>query len=198
MIPAVLTGAAAAVVAMLVMLRWLPHPRPGRWLLAGSAVAAGCAGAVMAGQASLWPLLGICLTAAAVSWHDGLTQRIPDTLTAVTGAVVIVAAVLAGGGLGEWGDALLAAAVLSGAYMLLALFASMGLGDVKYALPVGFSLGWSGWAAVWQATMLAFLIGVVYALIMMSRGRSKHTYVAFGPFMAIGGVLTGVLTGLLR
>ncbi len=193
-----LTGAAAAGVAVLAMLHWLPQPRPGRLLLAGSAVVTGCAAAIMVGQSGLWPLLGISLTAAAVSWHDGLTQRIPDTLTAVTGAVVIVAAILAGGGLQEWGDAVLASAVLAGGYLLLALFGSMGLGDVKYAIPLGFSLGWSSWAAVWQATLLTFLIGAIYAVIMMIRGRSIHTHVAFGPFLAIGGVLTGVLTGLTQ
>lgn len=191
-----LTGLAAAAASLLVMLHWLPTPRPKRLLLAGSAIAIGCAAAAMSGLPALWPLLGISLTAAAVAWHDGLTQRIPDTLTVLTIALVVLAAVVAGGALPEWSRATLAAAALAGGYLLLALFGSLGLGDVKYAIPLGFALGWHSWTAVWQATLLAFVIGALYAVAMIIRGRSRTSHMAFGPLMAGGGVLTGILATL--
>lgn len=190
-------GVAGAALGLLTLLLWLPTPRPALWALGGAAVVTGTAAAVMAPQRGLWPLLALTLTAAAVAWHDGLTQLIPDTLTAVTIAVVIIAAAIAGGPVGTWIQAALAAAALAAGYLLWALTGTLGLGDVKYALPLGFAFGWHSWAMVWQATMLGLLIGVAAGLVMLLRGHDRKAHMPFGPALASGAVLAGVLSALL-
>lgn len=193
----VIVGIGAAAVSMLALLVWLRPPRPPLWTLIGSAVLAGAAAAAMSPQRSLWPLVAIAVSAGAVAWHDGLTQRIPDTLTAATAAGVLMAAVFAGQPGDSWLRAALATLALGAGYLLAGLIGSMGPGDIKYALPLGFALGWHSWAMVWQATLLALLIGSVTAVVLLARGHGRGTHMPFGPSMAAGAVLGGVLVAFL-
>lgn len=192
-----MVGLGGTAASLLVLLVWLKPPRPPLWALGGSAVLAGAATAVMAPQSALWPLIAVALTAGAVAWHDGLTQRIPDTLTAVTAVCVLIAAVSAGGPGDSWLRATLASLVLGAGYLVAGLIGSMGPGDIKYALPLGFAFGWHGWAMVWQATVLGLLIGSLIAAVLLARGRGRDTHMPFGPSMAAGAVLGGVLVAVL-
>ena len=189
-------GIAAAALSWLALLAWLPRPRPVWWALGASAALTGAAVAVMASQRLLWPLLAVTLTAATVAWHDGLTHLIPDTLTAATTAAAVLAAVIAGGPAGAWIQAGLAAAVLTVGYLLWALTGTLGLGDVKYAIPLGFAFGWYSWAMVWQASMLGLLVGVAAAGVMLLRGHQRQSYMPLGPGLAGGAVLAGVLAAV--
>jgi len=62
----------------------------------------------------------------------------------------------------------------------------MGMGDVKMALCMGFFLGWS----VVPAMFLAFVIGAVVGIVLMSRGETGKTAIPFGPFLAVGAVIS--------
>lgn len=199
MIP-VLVGAVGALVSYLAMWCWLKPPRPAWWWLAASAAISGAAIATMCSTPALWPLSAVTATAAAVSWHDARTQLIPDTLNVTTTALVLAAAwaAWASGGTGEtWLRAGLAAAALGAGYLLLGLFGSLGLGDVKYAMPLGFAAGWYGWGLVWQATLLSFAVGAVAAVALLVAGKARTAHMAFGPVMALGASLTGVLVAVL-
>jgi leader peptidase (prepilin peptidase)/N-methyltransferase len=73
--------------------------------------------------------------------------------------------------------------------------AGMGFGDVKLSGVLGLYLGWLGWG-VWAAGLfLGFLIGGLYGIALLLRGRGgRKTAVPFGPFMLLG-VLLAVLVG---
>ncbi|WP_314177256.1 prepilin peptidase [Streptomyces winkii] len=131
---------------------------------------------------------------------DTRAQRLPDILTlplAAAMAVLLGLAALAPGAGGDWTDALLGGAALTGAYFVLFLLnpRGMGFGDVKLALTSGLALGWYGWNTLFAGTFLAFLLSATFglALLLTKRARWK-TAVPFGPFMLLG-TLAGVLGG---
>ena len=62
-----------------------------------------------------------------------------------------------------------------------------GYGDVKLMIAVGIFLGWQHTIL---ALILAFVSGGAIAAILLFSGRAtRGTYIAFGPFLAIGTVL---------
>ncbi len=64
---------------------------------------------------------------------------------------------------------------------------AMGGGDIKLAAVLGMFLG----PYVFLALFLAFFVGAVISIAMMSTGLvEKGKPIAFGPFMAIGAILT--------
>ncbi len=85
--------------------------------------------------------------------------------------------------------------VLGGFYALLRVIsrAGMGGGDVKLAALLGFVLGWHGWQALAVGAASAFVLGALYALVLMALRRADgSTRIAFGPWMILGALL-GVL-----
>ncbi|MBI3290578.1 prepilin peptidase [Candidatus Microgenomates bacterium] len=59
----------------------------------------------------------------------------------------------------------------------------MGLGDVKLAFLVGLILGQTAWIAIF----LAFIIGAVVGLMMITAGRARFGKpIPFGPFLVLG------------
>jgi leader peptidase (prepilin peptidase)/N-methyltransferase len=67
----------------------------------------------------------------------------------------------------------------------------MGLGDVKFALLGGAFFGWP-MGLIWL--FIAFLTGAGVAIILILLGfAKKKDKIAFGPFLAISFVITGVL-----
>ena len=64
----------------------------------------------------------------------------------------------------------------------------MGMGDVKIAAVMGVFLGWQ---AVLLAIFFAFSGGGLYGLfLIVFRGKSRKTAVPFGPFLALGTIIT--------
>ena len=60
----------------------------------------------------------------------------------------------------------------------------MGMGDVKLALPLGAILGWPQ-VAVWL--LLSFLIGGIFAILLLVTGKARFgKRIAFGPFLLVG------------
>lgn len=126
---------------------------------------------------------------------DARTHRLPNrivlpTLLGVLLMVLIDAAT--GSGTRTLIRALLGALILGGFYAVLRLLspAGMGGGDVKLALVIGLVLGWHGWQALVVGAASAFVLGALYALVLISLRRADgSTRIAFGPWMIVGAVV---------
>jgi leader peptidase (prepilin peptidase)/N-methyltransferase len=63
----------------------------------------------------------------------------------------------------------------------------MGFGDVKYVLVMGWLLGWQ---RVIVGLFLAFCIGAIVGVILLSTKRKKlKQHIPFGPFLVVGTIL---------
>lgn len=80
---------------------------------------------------------------------------------------------------------------LWGVYWLFKLIAKkegMGYGDFKLLAALG---AWMGWQALPIIVLLSSLVGAVYGIGgMLIQGRHKNQPFAFGPFLAIAGLIT--------
>jgi leader peptidase (prepilin peptidase)/N-methyltransferase len=150
-------------------------------------------------------VLGVVLAAI-----DADVHRLPDPLVLPSYPAAIALLAVASWSTGSWGAllrAVLAGAVLWVAYLLLALVSpgGLGFGDVKLAGVLGLFLGWLGWGPVVAATFAAFLLGGLFALVLLlARRVSRSSHIAFGPAMLAGAwlallvpvqVVTGTMTG---
>jgi len=88
---------------------------------------------------------------------------------------------------------------LLGAVSALALFfvieivgrGAMGRGDTKLAGVIG---AMRGFPAVWQALVAGIVVGGIFAAGLLVTGRSRRSYFAYGPSLAIGAVISMLLT----
>jgi leader peptidase (prepilin peptidase)/N-methyltransferase len=142
-------------------------------------------------------VLGLACTTLVVIDLDSrlLPNRITYPALGLVAALLLVAS-LAEHDLGRMARALEAAGVAGAVLLAMALAApgGMGLGDVKFALVLGLSLGWLGWSAVVAGFVSAFLLGglaALTALLVLRAGRK--TQLPFGPWLALGALLA-VLT----
>ncbi|GAB3598670.1 hypothetical protein GCM10027408_15580 [Microbacterium tumbae] len=130
---------------------------------------------------------------------DARTHRLPNRIVLPAGAALLVLILLDALATGEWGSlgrSLLGMIVLGGFYVLLSLTGGgVGGGDVKLAAVIGLVLAWHGWQSLFIGAAAAFLLGAVYALVLMSLRRAKRTTrIAFGPWMIIGAAI-GIVVG---
>jgi len=166
---------------------------------------------------SILPLCMLAFVLLCVSFIDWDTQEIPDGLLiygAAFGVLWVAAAnilpalkvfdrgifgppfIIAGfANAPSWQDALLG--ILAGGLPLFLLDRltllvlkkdGFGYGDVKLMAMVGLFLGW-------KMTLVAYLIAVVAggaygAFLMLTRRAGKGSYLAFGPFLSAGALLT--------
>ncbi|MGM9472270.1 prepilin peptidase [Pseudarthrobacter sp. YS3] len=87
--------------------------------------------------------------------------------------------------------ALASATILFVIYLILALIspASLGMGDVKLAAPVGLYLGYLGWSQLLYGGLLGFILNGIITLLVVARNRKERpSEVAHGPSM-VGAVL---------
>ncbi|TFB96790.1 prepilin peptidase [Cryobacterium adonitolivorans] len=154
------------------------------------------------------PFLFLAAVSVALAMIDLDTHTLPNRI--VLPAYLVAALLLTAAGLfiGEPGR-LLAAAIggmsLFTAYLLMALCypSGMGLGDVKLAGLLGLYLGWLGWAPLIVGAFAAFLLGGIFALLLLVTGRAdRKSGIPFGPWMLVGawlGIFYGeqVATGYL-
>lgn len=134
---------------------------------------------------------------AALAAIDLDVHRLPDMLTYPLVPVALAVALVASISTGDWYAlirAVLGGVVLCVAYFVLLLMsrgaAGLGLGDVKLAAGIGILLGWFSWSAILGGTVAAFLVSGVWAAgLLITRRATRHTYIAFGPFMVLGTVL---------
>ena len=91
----------------------------------------------------------------------------------------------------EW----IAAAAGAAAFFLVTLLIyppGLGMGDVKLALLLGAALGTNVVGAVLVGTLAAALFGVV--LVFRGGGAARKQAIAFGPFLAFGGLIALLLS----
>jgi leader peptidase (prepilin peptidase)/N-methyltransferase len=177
---------------------------------AGTAAAFAVVGAVLLGpvlnaqaaaaRASAIIVLVAYLYLAAVSIALALididTHRLPNVIvlpSALVAAVLLSAAALLGGTPATLLTAALGALALGGVYLVLALVypGGMGMGDVKLAVVLGMFLGFLGWPQVAVGFFTAFLLGGIYAVILLVARRAKRgSGISFGPWMLLGAWLS--------
>ena len=124
---------------------------------------------------------------------DLAERRLPNRLTGPAAVVAVVAGSLLDPG-GEL-ERLLAGAAAGACFLLAALAspAGMGMGDVKLAAVLGLFLGEEVAVALLVALLAAVAVGL--AIIAREGARAgRKTVLAFGPFLALGGV-AAVITG---
>jgi leader peptidase (prepilin peptidase)/N-methyltransferase len=111
--------------------------------------------------------------------------------------VLLVTACVWGADWWSLGRAMLGAAGLYLFYSLLRLIRpdGMGGGDVRLSATVGLLLAWCGWWPLLVGGFAAFLLGGVFGLILMARGRAgRRSAIPFGPWMLVG-AWVGVIGG---
>lgn len=128
--------------------------------------------------------------------HQLLPNRIVFPSAAVAGVLLLSACLFMLDGATAL-RTVLGAAVMWAVYVVLRLISpsSMGYGDVKLAFVLGLYLGFVSWQAVLWGTVLAFLLGAVWGLILIaSRRGTGKTQIPFGPFM-LAGALVALVVG---
>lgn len=131
---------------------------------------------------------------------DARTHRLPNRIVLPALAAVLMLAAIDAVATGQAPAllrAMLGMLILGGFYAVLRLFsrAGMGGGDVKLAAVIGVILGWHGWQELAVGAAAAFVLGALYAMVLIVvRRANRFTRIAFGPWMIIGAVL-GIALG---
>jgi leader peptidase (prepilin peptidase)/N-methyltransferase len=127
--------------------------------------------------------------------HQLLPNRIVFPSAAIAGVLLLSACLVMLDGATAL-RTILGAVVLWVAYAVLRLISpsSMGFGDVKLAFVLGLYLGFVSWQAVLWGTVLAFMLGAVWGLVLIiSRRGTGKTQIPFGPFMLAGALVALVV-----
>jgi leader peptidase (prepilin peptidase)/N-methyltransferase len=175
-----------------------PCTRPPVWTVTAGAVVTGLLGATIGPAPLLLVLLPAALLGVLLAVIDLRCLRLPDPIVALLAAATVaplsLGAVLTGDP-ARLGRAALAA-VLSGViYLVIVLLpgAGLGLGDVKLAAVLGFTLGFVGWPALVVGLVTPHLInGPVALALLLTRRAQRRTALPLGPAL-----LTGALLGVL-
>ncbi|MGF2947676.1 prepilin peptidase [Microbacterium alcoholitolerans] len=131
---------------------------------------------------------------------DARTHRLPNRIVLPTlGALVLLVLIeaIATGAADRMLRSLLGALALGAFYAVMHLASKQGMGggDVKLAAVIGLVLAWHGWQTLVLGAAAAFLLGALYALVLMLLRRAdRSTRIAFGPWMIIGAALAIALT----
>jgi len=126
---------------------------------------------------------------------DARTHRLPNRIVLPTLGVLTLLVIVEGIVTADTERllrALLGGLALGVFYAVLHLASRQGMGggDVKLAAVIGIVLAWHGWTVLVLGGAAAFLLGAVYALVLMVLRRANaKTRIAFGPWMIIGAAL---------
>lgn len=169
------------------------------WFLRAHPLAAEPSAAV-GGILQLVALLYLAAISVTLTLIDLDVHRLPNVIVLpayVVGAVLLGAGAILTGEPGSLITAGIGMAAMFGAYLLMACVYSngMGLGDVKLAGVLGLYLGWLGWAPLAVGAFAAFVLGGLFALVLVALRRVGRTGgIPFAPWMLAGAWL-GVFAG---
>lgn len=85
-----------------------------------------------------------------------------------------------------WADMLIGSGVGGGLLLVLAVVSGggMGGGDVKFAAALGF---WLGWPGILLCLLISFVAGGAISLfLLLAKLRGRKDFIPFGPFIALG------------
>lgn len=128
------------------------------------------------------------------------THTLPNRIVLpayVVGGLLLVASAVLAADYEALLRAVIGLATLGGGYLLLAtLYAGgMGFGDVKLAGVLGMFLGFLGWGELLVGAFGAFVLGGVFAVILVVGKRAnRKSGIPFGPWM-LAGAWAGILFG---
>jgi leader peptidase (prepilin peptidase)/N-methyltransferase len=137
----------------------------------------------------------LCLLSWVLAWIDIRHGIIPDWLNATVAVLGLSKAVIAGGSLAGLEVACEGAAIgitfwlLRRLYFVLRKIQGLGLGDVKFLAAAGL---WIGIDGLPMLLLVAALTALAAAGFMQLAGQqmTRRTSISFGPFLAIGLLLT--------
>ena len=135
---------------------------------------------------------------ARLSIVDFKSHRLPNQLVGwFTATQILIVAVISwmASDLDRFGTALGIAGVTTIVYLLLYLVSrgSLGMGDVKFAFPLGLCVGWYSSDQWLVAIFVSFLIaGVVAVIGLVTKRMTRKSRLAFGPYMFLGTFLVCV------
>ncbi|MEI6108445.1 MAG: A24 family peptidase [Actinomycetes bacterium] len=147
------------------------------------------------------PLIVYLVIGGQLSLIDFRTHRLPNRLVAMCTLLMLALQVAYCLWIGSGTDlsrAGLTAGKIFAAYVVLYLFSrgQLGMGDVKFAVPVGLLVGWynpDGWLI---SLLLTFLLAGVVGVIGLLTGKlDRKSNIPFGPYMYVGSIIT-VLMGM--
>ena len=145
-------------------------------------------------------LLYLASISVALAMIDLDTHTLPNTIVLpsyIVGAALIAASTLLAGDY----DALLRAGIgLIGTFVFyfavtVVYPAGMGMGDVKLSGVLGLFLAWQGWGAFVVGSFAPFVLGGLFAIVLLVSGRARRkTRIPFGPWM-LAGAWIGIFGG---
>ena len=135
------------------------------------------------------------ITALMLSRIDFREHRLPNSLVAISylgGILGFLLVAYVQTDLWLLATSIAGSLLASLAYLAIHLLGGMGMGDVKYAAVAGLYLGSLGWSYIYIGSLISFACAALWVLpIMFSRRESRN--VPFGPFMAMGVLVSGVI-----
>lgn len=211
-VPPLLAAAIAAIACAVAASLLTPFGRrlvdtSSRWLhraVPATLGALGGAGAVLV-AAHPAEAVGLCALAVACALLvpvDLATERLPDALVLPALGALLVALAVAAALTDDWarlGTAVLASLAAGAGFFVLAFVspASLGLGDVKLALPLGLALGWHGWIPMLLGLAAGFVLLAIAAIVLLATRRTtRGGQLPFGPWMILGAALVLALTAI--
>lgn len=129
---------------------------------------------------------------------DFKTHRLPNHLVGWFVAVEILIMGITGWMASDFARLLTALGLAASTmitYVLLYLLSrgSLGMGDVKFAFPLGLCVGWYAPGNWLLAIFISFLIsGVVVVIGLVTKQMTRKSRLAFGPYMFLGTFLVCV------
>ena len=161
-------------------------------LFAPTILAAPDTRSIVSGLLVLVAFLFLAAVSVALALIDIDVHKLPNAIVLpayAVGAVLLSSASIVSGEYSVLLRAGIAMAALFLAYFLMAFLypAGMGLGDVKLAGVLGLYLGWVGWGAVIVGALGAFILGGVYAFVLiLGKRANRKSGIPFGPWMLVG------------
>jgi leader peptidase (prepilin peptidase)/N-methyltransferase len=139
---------------------------------------------------NLIPLLVLVGFGARLSAIDLKENRLPNQLVAWFTAIQLATLIaLSLDGVNELKVALLVAVGTTAIYLILFILSrgALGMGDVKFAFPLGLTVGWYDPEFWLMAIFSSFLCAGVVALIgIAAKLITRNSPIAFGPYMFLG------------
>lgn len=211
MIDPLKASAALAVATGATAVLWRLYLAPGRYRSEGETgrlplarswwviVASACTGWV-AGW-STWPLViaWMCFVppAVTVAWIDADVRRVPNAILVRWAPIQAAAAVLVTAcahSVHPLIGAVATSAIYGVAFLVWALIARMGLGDVKLMMVIGLLVGLWGLHAAVATPLLGAVIGAAIGIGMLARGAGRKAELPFAVALASAPVIVSILT----